>query len=652
MPPTSPASRSGITSRALALGFVLSLLCGLLIPYLDHYVQGTFIGGQHLPPGAVFVLMVMVLAVNPLLRALSPRLQFTRVELVVVYSMLLVSTLVPGHGSESVFIPVSVSPFYFDTPAAGWDRLFLQHAPEWMHPETGAAITSFYEGLPPGASVPWGAWVVPLLAWSVILLALYLLATFTTVLLHPQWSEHEKLSYPLVALPMEMAADVDRPVFTRPFWRSPLMWIGFGLAVFLEAGRGLGYYYPGFSGFRLSFRSLHTYFSGEPLISIGWTPTDVYPMVVGVSALLRTELSGSLVFFYWFTKIQRVIASAFGYRGGGLSIAGYPLWLGGQPWGGYFAYVGMGLWVARRHLASVYRQLLGREQRSADQPIDYRICVVGIGVCLAIGTYWLVVAGMSVWSAFLSLVAYAVIIIVLTKVVAEAGLLFVQQTLTPAQMLNYFFGTNTVGARGLTAGMFFDRAFGTDLRATIAPNFTQGLKIAEEAKTSKRWMLIALWLAILGSLPATYASSLQVFYRHGGVNCDPWFCRASGTSGWTPLAAWLVDPKPANLALLTTTAIGAVAVWGMTVLRQRHLWFSLHPIGFIMMQTYPMSRMWLSIFIGWTLKVVILRYGGPKGLRRIMPGFLGLAFGDIVMMVFWVIVASITGKHRLFLLPG
>ena len=54
----------------------------------------------------------------------------------------------------------------------------------------------------------------------------------------------------------------------------------------------------------------------------------------------------------------------------------------------------------------------------------------------------------------------------------------------------------------------------------------------------------------------------------------------------------------------------------------------------------------------WVLKTVILRYGGHKGLRKALPFWLGVACGDIFMMVFWLIVATITNKHRVFLLPG
>ena len=643
---------SGVSYRALAIGFALAVLCGLLIPYLDHYVQGTFVGGQHLPPGAIFVLLVLVLAVNPLLRLVSRKLPLTRGELVLIYAMLLVSTLVPGHGSESVFIPVSVSPFYYATPSNGWERLFLQHVPQWFRPQSDSAILGFYESLPPGSAIPWGQWTTPLLAWTVPLLALYALATFLGVLLYPQWADREKLTFPLVALPMEMTENPGRPFASRHFWGNPLMWVGFTFAALMGAGKGLGFYYPQFAGFRMEYRSLSVYFPGEPLASIGWTPMVIYPLVVAVSVLLRTEVSGSLVFFYWFTKIERVLASAFGYRQSGLTVAGYPLWLGGQPWGGYLAYTGMGLWVARRHLAQAWRQLTGRERPTEDQPISYRACLIGAGVCLVVGTGWLVAAGMGVWSALLTLLCYAMIIVILSKVVAEAGLLFVQQSITPAQMLNYFFGTNTVGARALTVGMFFDRAFGMDLRSTIMPSMVQGLKIADEARLSKRWMLIAFWVAILGSLPVTYFRSLQVFYRYGGVNCDPWFGTWSGNSGWYPLATWLTDPRPANLPLLASTAVGAGLVWAISIFRQRYLWFSLHPVGFVMMQTYPMQTMWLSILIAWVLKVTILRYGGPSGLRKTLPLFLGIAFGDILMMMVWLIIASLTGKHRLFLLPG
>jgi hypothetical protein len=649
---THVPGRPPVRARALVIGFALSVLCGLLIPYLDHYVQGTFVGGQHLPPGAVFALLMLVLVVNPALRLISRRLILSRSELALIYAMLLVSTLIPGHGSETVFIPISVSAQYYDTPALGWERLFFHYLPSWFHPQSRDAITAFYESLRPGQSIPWGQWIVPLLSWNILVMALYGLATFLSLLLYPHWADREKLSFPLVALPIEMTRNPEHPFAARAFWGNPLMWIGAGIAILLGTAKGLGYYYPPFAGFRLEFPSLQSYTSGQPWVSIGWTPMFIYPLVVAVGMLMRTDVSGSLVFFYWFTKIQNVIAASLGYRGGGPSIEGYSIWLGGQPWGGYFTYLGMALWAARRHLAEAWQQAKGPETTSPDRPFSYRVCFLGAGLCLLVGACWLNVAGMSFWTASVAIICYAMIIIILSKVIAEAGLPFVQQSLMPGQVLNDFFGTRAIGGRSLTIGMVFEQAFGTDLRATVMPSFVQGLKIADEVKLSKRTMLLAFGLAVLGSLPVAYVRSLQVFYKYGGVNCDPWFATWSGLAGWHPLARWLTTPEQASPWLAIAMGVGGGVLWAISVLRQRYLWFTLHPIGFIMMQTYAMHTMWLSVLIAWALKVTILRYGGANALRKSLPLWLGVAFGDILMMIVWIIIASLTGKHRLFLLPG
>ena len=71
-----------------------------------------------------------------------------------------------------------------------------------------------------------------------------------------------------------------------------------------------------------------------------------------------------------------------------------------------------------------------------------------------------------------------------------------------------------------------------------------------------------------------------------------------------------------------------------------------------MTQSYAMSQLWFSVLIGWACKSIILRYGGPKGVSRALPVFLGIAFGDIFMMVVWLIVDAITGTHGHYLMPG
>ncbi len=633
----------------MLVGFVLSVGCGLVIPYLDHYAQGTFIGGQHLPPGAVFILMVLVLVINPLLALLSPRLPFSRPELLTIYAMLLISTLIPSHGSESVFVPVSVSAFYYATPANAWQSLFFQYIPDWLHPHSNLAIRGFYESLPPGVGIPWGEWAVPMLGWGSMLTVLYLLATFGSVLLYPQWANHEKLTFPLVTLPLDMTETAPHPFASRAFWGSPAMWIGLAIPVIIQFFAGLRFYYPQVTGLKMEWTVNPTEGLGAYW---GWMPVIIYPAVIGITVLLRTEVAFSIVAFFLLNRVGRVAGGMMGYRAGGLSIAGNPLWLGALVWGGYFAYTGLSLWGARVHLARAWAELMGRLQPDSEAPISNRACLIGLGVCLLAGCYWLMVAGMTAWSALALLVIYVMIILILSKVIAEVGLLFVQQTIAPGPALNYLFGTSTVGARSLTAGMFFTQSFSTDLRATIAPSFVQGLRIADEGKISSKQMVAAFWVALLASVPATAVSQLWLYYRYGAAGMNGWFCRYSGTSGWDSLATWLGKPEPPNVTMMAWMGIGVLFVLGISALRQRYLWFWPHPVGFIMMQTHPVTFMWSSIAIGAILKATIMRYGGQHVMKKTVPFFLGLVFGDIFMMMLWRIVDIMVGAHGHFLLPG
>ena len=59
----------------------------------------------------------------------------------------------------------------------------------------------FYEGLPPGQSIPWNAWLVPLSRWIPFLLSMLLASYALVALFRKPWREHERLSYPLMQLP-------------------------------------------------------------------------------------------------------------------------------------------------------------------------------------------------------------------------------------------------------------------------------------------------------------------------------------------------------------------------------------------------------------------------------------------------------------------
>ena len=102
----------------------------------------------------------------------------------------------------------------------------------------------FFEGLPEGAAIPWGAWVLPLTYWYGFFLHSDAAMICTMVILRKQWVEREKLAYPLVQVPMEMIQREQGRAIGRAFFANKPMWLGFAFAFVLLSVNGLHAYFP------------------------------------------------------------------------------------------------------------------------------------------------------------------------------------------------------------------------------------------------------------------------------------------------------------------------------------------------------------------------------------------------------------------------
>ena len=67
-------------------------------------------------------------------------------------------------------------------------------------------------------------WLIPVLAWLAFIAALLLVMMCINLLVRRQWTDKERLTYPVVSLPLAMTL---RP---REFFRSRVMGVGLGLA--------------------------------------------------------------------------------------------------------------------------------------------------------------------------------------------------------------------------------------------------------------------------------------------------------------------------------------------------------------------------------------------------------------------------------------
>ena len=90
--------------------------------------------------------------------------------------------------------------------------------------------------------------------------------------------------------------------------------------------------------------------------------------------------------------------------------------------------------------------------------------------------------------------------------------------------------------------------------------------------------------------------------------------------------------------------LGGLITYGLMLARSRFTAFPLHPIGFLMSVTYPMHRLWVSVFLGWACKTLITRFGGNDTYRKTIPLFLGLVLGDVTMMLLWIAIDAWQGR--------
>jgi hypothetical protein len=98
------AKAGGMTLRVVLLCLALAVFFGYVIPIVDVKLSNTFVGAQHLPPGAVGVLLVLLLILTPLSHLLSRRFSFSRSELLTVSITCLCPTLVSGQGGKAFLI--------------------------------------------------------------------------------------------------------------------------------------------------------------------------------------------------------------------------------------------------------------------------------------------------------------------------------------------------------------------------------------------------------------------------------------------------------------------------------------------------------------------------------------------------------------------
>ena len=221
-------------------------LCALIavgLPYGEFVIKGTRLGLSSSTPAAFFLLFWLLALVQPLLGLMRRHWAFNRAELLLITAMMMLATAIPSRGFTGAAIPAISSVLYYATPENNWAELLVPHIPTWLVVQDEVAIKQFYEGLPRGESIPYGAWVEPLFWWLLFMAAFYLVLICAMVIMRRQWMDHERLLYPLVQVPLGMIEDGPQPARIKPFLRNPIMWAGFAVPAILNTINSFSHYY-------------------------------------------------------------------------------------------------------------------------------------------------------------------------------------------------------------------------------------------------------------------------------------------------------------------------------------------------------------------------------------------------------------------------
>jgi hypothetical protein len=240
---------------------------------------------------------------------------------------------------------------------------------------------------------------------------------------------------------------------------------------------------------------------------------------------------------------------------------------------------------------------------------------------------------------------------VLTRLVSEGGLLFIQAPFRPTDIFQTFTGLRMVPARSLAIASFTERVFMFDLRTFLMPSIMDVFKLGHERRLDMRRLMPALGLAVLAAVAASYWSSLVTCYHNGGVTLSQWFCVYAPQQPWQTLVSWIDAPRPGSPISIVFVLVGVVVTLALSWARVQYVWWPFHPLGYAMGPSWPLIQLWFSIFVGWLMKVTLMRYGSGRSYRRARPFFLGLVVGEFLAAGIWVVVSMVTGTrgHRFFL---
>lgn len=641
------------------LGVGLLMLVAYYLPYALLWMKARELSGAYVPVVA-FAAVVVLLVIRPAVRRL-PLLQLTSADILAVFGVLAVG--VSTFHVISGMIAFLPAPYFFATPENDYRGHFLTTLPDFLVPfdprDAGPmsdAVLRFYRGSPDGQGIPWDVWGEPVAWWSLLLGLLLFGQLCVGCLVRRQWLEHEKLMFPHMTMVTSLVEEGEQSV--RHGTKAGLFFTGVGVSVFVFLLEGLNHYEPAVPSLGITALSLRDFLVEDP-----WSSMDprlaIQPYLIAISYVLTTEISFSIWFFALLDNLLRVLATALTLPDTtrlSWGVFESSLNSGADAAGAMVVFLGALLWRGRAQYVAILRRALGMKGGAADEhePMGYRLAFWGACAAIVGVLSWSVAVGIPLWFAMLVFGIYGALVLLVTRLVGEVGLLTASSSwLWPPgfviRLVGYRAAESSAAAstsvlKGLSILSFVWPT--VMLGPHLMPMLLSTSRVSEGMDVKSRRRI--LWTGFLGLLAAMAIFGWRMLdetYAKGALNSEFW---AFGESGWVfgnTLVREILLKERAHSTDWTEVSfigMGGGVMILLLYLRSAFYWWPLHPIGYV--TTGIGNGLWFSVWIGWFIKRSVLKYGGGNAFQKLIPFFIGLFAGHLFMAALWIVVGLFAGE--------
>ncbi len=509
--------------------------------------------------------------------------------------------------------------------------------------------------------LPWGLWRSTLLLWAPLTLLIALAGLCLMLVVHPQWSKHELLPYPIARFIEEVTAR--QPGHRLPeVARSRLFWIAVLCVFAIHLVNGLAAYNPTFIRIplRYDFLGMRALFPVASLAPLAWSVfiPGIFFSIVGFSFFLRTEVSLS---FGLSGVAYMLLASALYHNGiameynpnygGNANLILFGAWLGGAL---------VVVYVGRRYYASVLARALGVPV--GQHPPVYSIWAARGLMLACVAAVWVMAQAGLTWTiGLLLLLLILMVFLMIARINAETGAFFILPEWIPLAVLLALMGERALGPTAIFTAGLVSLMFAGETREALTPLIANGLRMTEHtgSRTPRMGGLLAMMLVI--GFGATLVATLMYQYNLGLDLNDDWGTKIV-PSKIPDATVRAVDELTATHQLSESVALGplerlaaiqpragawgwiglgAALVLGCAAARLRFAWWPLHPVIFMVFGTHPAAHAHYSFLLGWAIKASVVRLGGSRSYRLVMPLMVGLIAADMLAALFWFGVGGV-----------